>query len=53
MELVFVGLSMMVLTSYAWWPEVKPAYRQIMRKKNLRSRNGPRVRTVINIKEKQ
>jgi len=52
MELVMVGLGVMALTSYAWWREVKPAYRKLMRKRNPRLTDGPRVRTIINIKEK-
>ena len=53
MELVAVGFLALALTSYAWAREVTPILRRCFRRSRNVPRTGPRVKTVINVRDEK
>lgn len=53
MELVAVGFLALALTSYAWAREVTPIVRRCFSQSRKAPRTGPRVKTVIHVRDKE
>ena len=53
MELVIVGVLVLGCSMVAWAIEIVPILRAYLRKRRVSRRTGPRVKTVINVRDEK